>query len=141
MKKETMICDFCGESSELFIGWYTIDIKRIGVENPSPSNACPKCGREITTAIRVEKQERKNDKTQPKWMPKNPYPKLKQIDYWETPRDETCQEANKDHQIFLDGCQQTARKLVEWLEDRCHHAVYRKFCPICWDELRKEAGL
>ena len=38
-------------------------------------------------------------------------------------------------------CQAQARNLVEWLEDRCHHAVYRKFCPICWDELRKEAGL
>ena len=65
MKKETMICDFCGKSSELFIGWYAIDIRRIGLENSSSLNACPDCGREITAAICVKKQERKNDKTQP----------------------------------------------------------------------------
>lgn len=34
-----------------------------------------------------------------------------------------------------------ARKLVDFLESPCHHAVKRCFCAICWEQLRQEVGL
>ena len=73
-----------------------------------------------------------NDKTQPEWI------------LTAEERNEVLDSLPHDAKVG-DGriaiCQAQARNLLEWLEDRCPHAVYRKFCPICWDELRKEAGL
>ena len=75
----------------------------------------------------------------PEWMPENPYPKSNSIPLGET---------SQRYLAYKDGCQQTARKLVEWLGQGCTtHCAYpekykrRCYCSACMEQLRKEVGL
>ena len=77
------------------------------------------------------------------WMPKNPNriePEWRDSAY-------TIKISRIKHREFEDGCQQTARKLAEWLEEYCIHphsnAFHRthKDCKFCMEQLCKDVGL
>lgn len=76
------------------------------------------------------------------WMPENPYPDAHYPG---------CQ-----NEVFEDGCQQTARKMVKWGQQECKEhnpkgvyqdrvltpIYYKRFeCPMCIKQLRKEVGI
>jgi hypothetical protein len=67
------------------------------------------------------------------WMPENPYPDAHYPG---------CQ-----NEVFEDGCQQTARKIVEWLYTQCPNNKHRSHrersrlrldCLETMEQLRKE---
>ena len=78
-------------------------------------------------------------KAQPEWMPSNPNriePEWRDSEY-------TIRMNRIKHREFEDGCQQTARKIVEWLEKLCitpNHTqcgLRRGCCPECLGQLKK----
>jgi len=82
----------------------------------------------------------------PEWMPQNSNrtePKWNDSAY-------TIKISRIKHREFEDGCRQTARKIMEWLQEECpeynHHTHFghynqRKNCVECWQQFCKEAGL
>ena len=67
------------------------------------------------------------------WMPENPYP--------------DAQYPGCQNEVFEDGCQQTTRKIVEWLYTQCPNNKHRSHrersrlrldCLETMEQLRKE---
>jgi hypothetical protein len=80
--------------------------------------------------------------SKPEWMPINQNrtePEWKDSEY-------TIKISRIKHREFEDGCQQTARKIVEWLKQLCitpNHiqcGLRRGCCPECIEQFCKEVG-